>query len=49
MEVKSIKEQWGEMQKLYKISGFKAVDICMKNYIKELRKSAPCFLCGKGV
>lgn len=38
MEVKSIKEQWKEMQKLYKISGFKAVDICMNQYCEEISK-----------
>jgi len=36
--MKTIKEQWKEMQKVYEIAGFKAVDLCMKNYIKEVKK-----------
>ena len=43
MEVKSIKEQWKEMEKLYKIAGFKAVNITMKQYCKDISESVKEF------
>lgn len=36
MEIKSISEQWKEMEGLYEIAGWKAVKIIMRDYVKDI-------------